>query len=457
MVFPLTWSRFSSIWPTAFIFLFIFAFGLWSNPSLNPTYLPDSPSYIELARNFSSPVARDRPPGYSILIRLAMLLSPGGWPSLMVLLQIALLAFLAAMVQRACVSLLHLHTLSALAIALVVGSEPSLVANTGLIMADFPLGVCLLGVVLLVLRAFTRTEGADSPAGRRDTILAGLLSGFAALVKPQWLPGIALLVAGVVFMNVRSWRKHVRLLSILVAVHCVICGVWQLVLWIDFGQSQYSRLGSATLDMIALRNGDAKYAEGTRLYRYLSDAGLLQRSLALRWDAVEEFGAVKELIPMEVRCQDPAFYRKAFAVHGLAIAAKQIARWPSFFLHRPLGPSAEAFPGMPKFIRYLYLGAYNWLWRPFLLVLLLFALLWRSRDTALRQYVILSSAVVAGMSFSLVVLSYSEMQMVRLRICLVPVVLTLACAPVIAFAESLWSRVRRAGVEEAPSTATLTP
>ena len=69
------------------IFLLVFFFSWWSNPSLEGRIYPDTYAYIHLAEDLSHPSNSLRPFVYPILFRGAMKISPDNWPKLIVLMQ----------------------------------------------------------------------------------------------------------------------------------------------------------------------------------------------------------------------------------------------------------------------------------------------------------------------------------------------------------------------------------
>ena len=69
------------------IFLLVFFFSWWSNPSLEGRIYPDTYDYIHLAEDLSHPSNSLRPFLYPILIRGAMKISPDNWSKLIVLMQ----------------------------------------------------------------------------------------------------------------------------------------------------------------------------------------------------------------------------------------------------------------------------------------------------------------------------------------------------------------------------------
>ena len=72
------------------IFIIVFLFSWWSNPSLAPGYSPDTWEFLDLARDSSDPAGELRPIFYPFFVRLCMQLGGVHWAEVVVLFQMIL-------------------------------------------------------------------------------------------------------------------------------------------------------------------------------------------------------------------------------------------------------------------------------------------------------------------------------------------------------------------------------
>ena len=72
------------------LFLIVFLFSWWSNPSLTPTVNPDTSEYLSVAKDFSDPGGEIRPIFFPLLIRLCMIISTNHWGEIVVAIQMIL-------------------------------------------------------------------------------------------------------------------------------------------------------------------------------------------------------------------------------------------------------------------------------------------------------------------------------------------------------------------------------
>ena len=151
---------------------------------------PDSPAYVDYAaqlragplpekeallRAAPAPATLFRTPGYPALLALLQLLAPQAWPVLLVAVQMAAQAGLAALAHRTALAL-GLGALPAAAAALMPATGLAAVAQLS-VMTDALYGALAGSAALLLLRGAVRGEGL------RACALAGLLLALGLPVR----------------------------------------------------------------------------------------------------------------------------------------------------------------------------------------------------------------------------------------------------------------------------------
>jgi hypothetical protein len=404
----------------------------WSNPTLSWTEYPDTAGYVALAGDLADEAARDRPPGYALFLRACQRAAGAPWPRMVVAVQMLSLAGL-AVVLLGFFRRLGAPAPVAAPASILVCVNPGLLAAARNLLPEL-----LLGLVLVPAWIASIHLAADpGPRSVRRAALLGVASGCAALIKPVWLLGALPLAAMLVLTHRRTPRRALAIAGALLSGHLLVCGAWQAFLLARFGQTEFSRVGGKNLNLALVRAGLAPHAEGSALYRHLEQAGLLQEAAALRWDQQQRFNRMKDLIPDDLEL-DPSFYRLVLRRCAAAAARLQLRRWPAFFSVRPPPLAAGSFPGLPRVLRYVYLGAYAWWFRadpggfevPTLLLLLLAAFGWCLRFPELRALAGVSAAAVVYFSGVVVALTYQDSLFIRMRAGLEPILLSISLIPI---------------------------
>ena len=412
----------------------VFAIVFWSNPTLSPVYAPDTEGYLAVAKSLSSPQARDRPPGYPLFLSLAEGVGGTAWPHAVVLAQMALLAGIAS-------SLFGIFVRGSIppnraAVAAVFCSvTPGLIGLTSCMLPEillaFLLTLCWSRSLHLVTE--TRPFGRDLVA---SAVACGALSGAAALVKPVWVLGILPLAAGVALGRRKTSSSWAGLAVLMIAAHVALVGSWQIFLAREFGQWKISRVGTAAMNLAAIRAGMTGNAEGSPLYRYLERTGLLEEALKLRWQDFERFTGIKDAIPWEERT-DPVFARQVLRRDPAGYVLLQLRRLPTFFTVSPPPFARSAFSGMPAFLRGLYARCYAAVfrieiggWRVSVLAILIVLGSARSvRSERLRPIVLTGVLVAVYYSVVVTLLTYQDPLFIRMRVPCEPLLLAVAIAP----------------------------
>ncbi len=413
----------------------VWAMALWSNPSLRAVTGVDTQDYLDVARDLSSNAARDRPPAYPLFLRAAIAIGQERWPAFVVGAQMLLLGAIASIlfgVLRAIPVPLPIAALS----AIFCSVTPGLLRYSSSLLPELLLGF----LITLSWSEAVRLARADSGALCRTVWLAvgcGAVSGLAVLVKPVWILGIVPLAAGVFLMRRRAGSGRAAAVAIVMVFAAVLVIVpWQLFLLRRFGQTTISRVGAANVNLTALRAGLVEDGRGTPLYGYLASNGLLDDARRLRWEDFDEFTRIKVALPWEIRV-DPGFQRRVLERDFAAYAWRQARRLPAFFSTHPPPLADGEFPGLPGFVRRLYVRVFDNLFRanlgpvrvPVLLILLIAGLAYGMTRSRLRPVLVTGALAVAYYAAIVAFLTYQDSHFIRMRIPLEPVLLTLFLVP----------------------------
>ena len=137
---------------------------------------------------------------------------------------------------------------------------------------------------------------------------------------------------------------------------------------------------TGAINWTAIKSGYVDYGVGSTLHDRLLDNGKIEkaRSLKLNYsytmdespDFVDVFKSVRGDM---VLVNDQEFAKKILQSMPIKIVFLSMAKWHSFFTKRCFFPDQMSFPGMPNIIRDLYTKFYSYLYRPFLLIFLIFS------------------------------------------------------------------------------------
>ena len=134
------------------IFLLVFFFSWWSNPSLEGRIYPDTYDYIHLAEDLSHPDNSLRPFLYPILIRGAMKISPDNWLKMIVLMQMLFHVTSILLIYRMFLKYSNSVLLSFI-FSLAIGINPNLLYFTSALVPTQLFG-CFLVINLFLFLTF---------------------------------------------------------------------------------------------------------------------------------------------------------------------------------------------------------------------------------------------------------------------------------------------------------------
>ncbi|MFC1584248.1 hypothetical protein ACFL5V_01730 [Fibrobacterota bacterium] len=436
----------SKLSPYVICVVFIIFFSWWSNPGLKGHRIGDSDGYVDVALETLNEDATSRPIGYPLVIRLSMFLAGGegkhgaAWPRLVVIMQmISLSALISAMFWL--YTTLGISPWIALPAALAVGVNPNTIRNVGFIIPELLLGVIISLAWIQLVRLYNHKHAAWKKVLGKAALIGGL-SGLALLFKPVWILGIVPLMAGAGLVFIARPKIAGAVMGVMLLTHVVIWWSWQVFLLIHFNQIKPSVASANMFNFCSIRAGLTHHAEGTPLYHYMEEKGILDEAKSLTWHDFEKWSRIRQQIGYPIR-YDETFYRAVFAREIMTLIKIQISRWPKFFTTRtpfPRGGDDYTFPLMPSFVRYLYYGSYNWLFRPIGPILLILSLVYGMYNPRLRPVTISAALIILYFSSVVTFSSYQNPLFMRLRVGLEMMLLFMAFLPLCVFSQKLLDR-----------------
>ena len=357
------------------IFLIVFLFSLWSNPSLIPKLSPDSYGYWSIAENFSSQNedASIRPWLFPLFIRVCMVISPDNWQIALSLIQIFSHSFITILLFSL-FKKTKLNIVTCFIFSLIIGLNPNLQVYTTYVLADL-----MLAVLTTLSWFFIIKINNESEWNYKLIVFVSLLCALCILTKPVGLMMIfPFLISLYLIKGYSSSLLKISIIMVIINYSLFFC--WK-------GYQSYQNpnpkvtktsLISGAINWTAIKSGYVDYGKGTTLHNRLIENGKIEkaRSLKLHYtytmdestDFVDVFKSVRGNM---VLVNDQEFAKKVFQVMPIKIFFLSMAKWHSFFTKRCFFPNQNSFPGMPNIMRDLYTKFYSYLYRPFLLILLI--------------------------------------------------------------------------------------
>jgi hypothetical protein len=358
--------------------------------------------YINVANELLGTTAKNRPAGYPIILKVLMQINIENWEKLLILFQYIALAFLAIPIYKL-YKYLHISTGVSIVFCVFILIAPGLVGTSALLLPELMLGFFITLAWFFTIQIISNKSRSPGKQLILAT-LSGFLSGFAVLQKPVWILGFIPLSLGVLFVFLlgRSYKGFYLGLTIALS-HMLVHMAWQVPLIIKYDQYMLSNIGTVNLNLVSIRLSLTKHTEGTKLYSLIKQKGKLGEALHLKWKDDDKFSQFKKLAHSE---PDTHFYKNAILKEPFKFLGAQIKRWPWFFMVRHGYYNKNSFPLMPKSVRYLYFGSYNWLFRPLMPILLLLSICYGLYRAELREITIISGLVLIYFSGMVTFLSY---------------------------------------------------
>ena len=360
-----------------FIFLFVFLFTLWSNPSLVPKLSPDSYGYWSLAENFrlQNEDSSIRPWLYPLFIRLCMEISPVNWQTSISFIQIIFHSFITVLLFLL-FKKYKLNNLTCLIFALIIGLNPNLQVYTTYVLAD------LMLAVLTTLSWFYILKINDKTEWNYNLIIFSSL--FCALCIVTKLVGLLMIVPFLfsIYLAKGYSSSFLKISILMVSINYSLFFCWKGYQYYQNPNPNVSKTSLITgaINWTAIKSGYVDYGVGSTLHNRLLDNGKIEKARSLRlnysytMDESHEFVDVFRSVRGDmILVNDQDFAKKVFQVMPIKIFFLSMAKWHSFFTKRCFFPEQKSFPGMPKLVRDFYTKFYSYLYRPFLLIFLIFS------------------------------------------------------------------------------------
>jgi len=380
------------------LFLIVFLFTWWSNPSLTPATSPDTTGYLSVAKNFSDPVGELRPIFYPLFIRLCMVISTNHWGEIVVAIQMIL--------HSATILLLFTlytkHNISivfAFIFSIAIGFNPNLLLYCSRLLPQQFLGVL---IALSFYYAWRLMEVWDDYPWYKNKYLylTGTFSGLALITKPAWLLGIFPVIMSIMLIKKIS-IKSVMISIFLIIIHFLPNTIWQQynksfdnekVYGIDgniIERTLFSLKGN-NFNQGIIRLGLVDYGKGTPLYDLLKEKDLLELARSMDGSVTSDYTFIRESLTW-VQWNDVEFAKAILTKAPLKYFVGQLSTWYQFFNKRMFYP--DGFPGLPDIGKYIYIGSYYNLYRPFLpILLILFLTLFKVEN--FKSIVMLNSLIL---------------------------------------------------------------
>ncbi len=359
------------------IFVIVFFFTFWSNISLVPKLSPDSYGYWSIAENFGvqNMDASIRPWLFPLFIKFCMFISKDNW-------QISL-SFLQIIFHSSITTLLFtlfkhykLNDITCFIFALIIGLTPTLQVYTTYVLAD------LMLAVLTTLSWFYILKINDEVGWNYNLIFfAGALCALCTLTK---LVGLYMIVPFLISIYlVKGYSPIFLKISVLMCIiNFSLYFCWKGYQYYQNPNPKLTKTSLITggINWTAIKSGNVDYGIGSPLHDRLIEKGKIDKARSLRLNYSYTMDETPEFIDvfMSVRgdmvvANDQEFAMKVFQAMPIKIFFLSMAKWHSFFTKRCFFPDQKSFPGMPNIMRNSYTKFYSYLYRPFLLIFLIFS------------------------------------------------------------------------------------
>lgn len=402
-----------------FIVSLIIAIAGFCSANYTGIELPDTTSYVDIAnQGFASPFVSVRPAIYPSIIHLATGLSEPNRNAIIVFIQVVFYVFSAIFIfwllNRDGVKAKQSIAFIAILVIVAFLNPQSLNYNSIILPENISLFFILVVAYLV----------SKETVSWRSSILLGFLLVIPMLIKPVWM---FIVLIPFVFNLKNLTNKCILKLSILIPViiATLLFGVHQ---WVIQKNQQSGKLVATTMDvnlnLALIRGGFIQGTEGSSLYQYLSNEGLIQEISARQWtnskEEFESFTRIKDIIPWKER-EDAQFWKSAITkpTNFFGFLLTQSKRVVKFYTNSPTGVLLNI-----KSIDYLYQVSYDklhkWLVFPIFLILTFRALFFNlSKAEFVLWLIILFSSLV------ITFFTYQDPHFSRMRSAIEPILLIL--------------------------------
>ena len=392
------------------IFIFVLFWGLWSNPEFEMKIAPDSWDYIAVAEDFSSSANILRSFGYPMLIRFCILLSDTNWETILFIVQLFLHGVSVLVLRSILVDLVPFTGLVNV-ISILISIHPSSLFYVNYLLPEY-----FMSFALVLFLFFSKKLLFLENNNILLCIVCGFLSGLAFMIKAVWILGfMALLIPIIIFKKKK--KEVIIICSILITTHFLMPAIWET--YKSFHNQDILKKKNQSIvvnvNFAAIRLGLVKYGEGTSLYDLIMKNGLMDFALKCNGDDNKDFRKVYNGISFGDR-YDYDFTKKIIQNAAVPFLFGQLSNWYRFISNRMHIPNQkQSFSGMPSLLKYIYIGSFNFYYRPLLGILLIISLVYCFYYPVLFRFSIMNFGIIIYFLLVLCVFTIAPHNMIRMR------------------------------------------
>ncbi len=380
------------------LFIIVFLFTWWSNPNFTAYYSPDTWEYIKVGKDFSNPANEIRPFLYPLFIKICRIICPESWENLVIFFQMVFHSLTIILLFRLFLIFQSTKMISFI-LSLLIGINPNLLVYSSKLLPQQLLGVLIALTFYFAVQLYNSWNNKDI-LKNVNVYVTGICSGLALVLKPSWMFGVIPIIITIYIF--KKWnKKSVLAMIIILFFHSSFNLVWREYkdsLNLDKVYGIESNIFEETLfwvqgqniNLAAIRMGLIDSAEDTPLYNRIKEKELLADARELRGAVDKKYKKVIKSFTWE-EMNDVEFAKAILKNAPTKLLFGQLKTWPTFFTKRMFHPN-DGFPGLPKFIKYLYIGSFNKIYQPGLIFFLMaFLCLIYKRDL---QYVVVLTGMI---------------------------------------------------------------
>ena len=362
-----------SFYPLLVSFLLILTFSIWSNPSLKPHISGDGYGYWSIAEDFTIKEASIRPFLFPLILKVIINFSPDNWQFYFTLFQLishSLISSFLFLIYKKC----SFSDFSAFICTLAIGFNPNLIYYSSCLLADI-----LLAILTTISWFFLFYINSREEWNKNLMYLLSFFCGLCIVTKP-----VALLMIFPIFLSMII-VKNISIEFLKILPLFIIINFSFHIIWETYKNQHHEEKTIVKSDLIfgainwtAIKSGLIEKGRNTPLYNILLERNQIERAKKLKtvfsytMDENPEFLVVfRSLHDNWAIKSDNEFAKKVFKDSPLEIILFSAMKWHSFFTKRGYSPPYGSFPKMPRIVKIIYVKLYAYLYRPFLLFLLI--------------------------------------------------------------------------------------
>jgi len=426
--------------------IIILGFSFWSKPTTGINLSPDSYDYINLAKNFDHEISKFRPPFFSIILRFFMELETEKWDiyySNFQLIAHSLLVLLCFFIFQK----VNLSKTSSFILCLGIGFNPSLLYYASYVLSDFLLGLLTTILWTFSLFYFEKRGKKYDETGIKYIIIIGSLCGLISITKPVGTLLFTPIMLGIFMFRKKHFFKSIIIITCL---NFTFLFSWEFYKSLSNSDRDFKSMDhlSYSINMTAIRAGLVEHGSGSPFYNqiikqnHLEKAKMFNIKMSYTMDTQPGFMDFKRSFDKSFT-YDEIFSKKILHNAPFQLLIASISNWHSFFTKRCFSPSNTSFSGMPKIINKIYRKVYAYLYRPFLLPLLLlsFYICFKKKYFPL---LFISFSIIFYASFTSSILSPHGGELPRYRVWIEYIIWFIAFYPIGVFFDKMMLIKKRA-------------